>query len=61
MPANYTAWDEWREAYAEHVSAYNVSQKSASDDLYLRIQLGRLGFVGVSLDLEMTYIKEGGT
>lgn len=61
LPARFSKWEEWREAYADRVNTYNASEKHSSDLLYLRIQLGQLGFAGVNLESEVTYIKEGGT
>lgn len=61
MPKEFSEWDEWREAYADRVATFNASEKSSSDLLYLRVQLGKLGFAGVGLEQELTYIKEGGT
>lgn len=61
LPSEFSEWYEWREAYAGRVSTFNASPKGSSDFLYLRVQLGKLGFVGTALDLELKYIKEGGT
>lgn len=49
---------EWKETYAAYVEEYKKSQRKASDEIMLNLQLKRLGFVGVLLDQEMKHIKE---
>lgn len=59
LPPLYVDWGEWREAYKQITSNFNQSPKTYSDEVLLRIRLKRLGFVGVHLDREIEFVKEG--
>jgi len=56
LPALYTDWDDWRAVYGDIVEAFYKTPGVSSDLLLLRIQLGRLGFVGGALDAELEFI-----
>jgi hypothetical protein len=59
LPPMYDGWQDWRVTYAVHVREFYASPKTYSDEVLLRIRLKRLGFVGVHLDREIEFIKEG--
>jgi hypothetical protein len=58
LPSPYDDWQDWRAAYAVHVKEFNASPKTYSDEVLLKIRLERLGFVGVSLEREIEFVKE---
>ena len=58
LPPQYDDWDDWRKTYEQHAAEFNVSPKTYSDEVLLKIRLRRMGFVGVRLDDEIRYIKE---
>jgi len=58
LPPLFFDVQDWRDTYAAYVERFKTSQKTYSDEVLLKIQLKRLGFVGVRLDDELRYIKE---
>jgi hypothetical protein len=59
LPLSFADWKDWRAVYAGNVKAFNASPKTYSDEVLLRIRLKRLGFVGIGLEREIEFVKEG--
>ena len=58
LPPLFSDVQDWRDTYAAYVEEFKAGAKTYSDEVLLKIQLKRLGFVGVSLENEFRYIKE---
>lgn len=59
LPPAFSEWEEWRVTYADCVTEFKESKRTISDEVRLKIRLQRLGYVGVRLDDETRYVKEG--
>ncbi len=59
LPPMYDDWRDWRVTYAVHVAEFKAGARTYSDEVLLRIRLRRLGFVGIGLEREIEFIKEG--
>lgn len=57
LPENFDTWEQWRESYRGVVATFLATNKSTGDELYLKILLKKLGFSGVGLEAELTYVK----
>lgn len=59
LPSLFDDWQEWRRAYSSYVEEFNASAKTHWNEAILDMRLKRLGFVGVNLDREIEFIKQG--
>lgn len=58
IPPMFADRQEWRETYAAYVGEFKESGRRRSDELRLKLQLIRLGFIDANLDSEVKYIKD---
>jgi hypothetical protein len=59
LPQDFDTWQDWRDLYASHVAEFRASPKTYSDVVLLKIRLQRMGFIGLHLDREIEFVKEG--
>lgn len=58
LPPLFSDVRDWRDTYSAYVEAFKASPKTYSDVVLLKIQLKRLGFVGLNLEREIEFVKE---